>query len=405
MPYMSESQADRLTAQTFVASLIRHTLSSFRGRCLYIAGALLLIVTALAGIYLLYSWLASIRGSLIEWDSGLGFPLFVYIVATVGVWPAAIAASLAVMSAGSLVAVLRFKHYPSTPSVIDEDIVLADGWRGVERVADMSIFDNLLFDAYPIGRESPGSLIKARYTCSIAGRDAAWAQAWVQGRNYNILSVDAGNLLPSSVIDSRVDGAGVLPTHFVNACEVTPEGDVYKYFSLHTAEGHETALLKIITPNVLWSLVTKLDACDTEFRGNRIVFIWPEGEWSLDALWQRAHKVEEFVAEVTRTLDDGEHAATPLILKPKRKLFDTLASVLALSGVIAITLGLSLSLWLNHPGPGTAILSFLLYIPSLCLMMTFVFAANIIRSMRDISWHVREVMRVREYLFYYRGRE
>lgn len=362
--------------------------------------------------------------SLIAESNNIGYGLFVYLFAVLGMFPALLISSIiaaCIMISISIVKLLLVHPRPQSvhdTTSYDEYVKYPVHALYRSTTIDDSWFANTLLDSNQ-PNESKGvvAITLPEYDTVVAGKEAQWARALIGGRTYTILSVETGSVLPSVVINTRLVGVDILPDRFDNTTEVSFEGDAHAYYTIYATKTMRKSVHALIDPDALWSLVTRLDMCDVEFRGSKMLFLWEDGT-SLpeDLLLLRSARVAPFVSKIGENRRSTNTLVSDALepLRPASSVSD-MGLVIVAAPVFSL---LTMVIYMINGGaaqmdfsPIMIVLFTLLIgltfmlLPWMCVMLILVVTIQLARMLLRGAASMRSVSRSRRYELYYRGRQ
>lgn len=408
---LTQDQNARLLANEEYQRLESKLLANRFSRTLICAVFMASIVCILFASYAMVNFIVYIYGALTAADWSIGPIVFVYLVAIFGVLPFVCAfGAIACLVQAIIIVLSAGGSYTTSPSDLGKNSTFTN-WRAITTPSYASPVQSILLDAHPVADTPTGSVVRTLYTFSLDNRPASWSRALIDEKLFDILTVDVEARLPSLVINSNIEGAGILPHRYVDSTAIHVEGDVDKYFDIITSRGNELRVLELITPDVLWSLLLRLDTCDVEFRDNQIVFVWPMVLDSESLYLSRAQRIADFAQRINRAheREPMPPSESPLVPLNKKQLFGSLARLIVITCILALIGGVWFSLQLRAVNPewwpsGILLLTFILFVPSLMTVFAFAISLASYRSILQLNERLKEATRIRRYLLYYKGR-
>jgi len=362
--------------------------------------------------------------SLIAESNDIGYGLFIYLFAVLGMFPALLIGSIITACVMMSISIIKLLLVRPRPLNVYDDILDGENAKNLTHrlhesiTLDDSWFANTLLDInHPDESKGVVAITLPEYDTEVAGREARWARALIGGRTYTILCVETGSILPSVVINTRLVGVDILPNRFDNTTEVSFEGDAHAYYSIYATETMRKSVHTLIDPAALWSLVTRLDMCDVEFRGSKMLFLWEDGT-SLpeDLLLQRSARVAPFVSKIVESHRITDTLTSDILepLRPASSVSD-MAFVFVAAPVFSL---LTMVIYMISGGaaqmdsnPVMIVLFTLLIgltfmlLPWMCVMLVLVVTMQLARMLLRGAASMRSVSRSRRYELYYRGRQ
>lgn len=383
-----------------------------------IAVALVILFLCVAGIVWCVDFAGDWYSTLVRESPEIGAGVWFYLVAVLGLFPVIILMSGVYMSISIITILIRtiFASAPQQNNAAEstdiERYLATESHRlSSTESTESTDFANLLLDRYPESSTVNGPTVLPIYTTIVSGQSARWARVLVDGRLYLALSVATDNALPHTMIDSCVEGVNILPRRNNNAQKISLAGDIDRYFAVYSTPANYRVVSDMLTPDVLWLLLMKLDMCDVELRGSHIIFLWPDtGKTDEILLHIRAARVSPFVQKLLRT--QSTNNASIDTMRPRRLpkyatyLNLVIASSLAISGITSFLLLPILSGYSDDwfSPTGWALMMFILLLPVMCVVVMLTFVVMVARGGRQVVTTLRMVARVRRYLYYYGGR-